>query len=138
MKDKPATPREPASPPRKGSPPRKAASTPLRRPRGPHRVSTTAPASGLDALAASARRSVDASVESGARLYERARMLPRLIPVGPDEIGDESPAGRRHILRMLARALRGERRRGRAGHWTYSLDRHIGLMQAFRAERARR
>jgi hypothetical protein len=37
---------------------------------------------------------------------------------------------------MLSRALRAARRRGRAGHWTYDLNRHIGLVQAFRAERA--
>jgi hypothetical protein len=33
------------------------------------------------------------------------------------------------------RALCDERRRGRAGHWSYSLDRHIGLVRAVAAER---
>jgi hypothetical protein len=69
--------------------------------------------------------------------YDRARHLPRLIPVGPADIADDSPAGRRAILARLARALRAERNRGRAGHWTYDLNRHIGLCQAYRAERAR-
>ena len=67
--------------------------------------------------------------------WDRARMLPRLIPVGQEELADVSPEGRRGILRRLAEALRGERRRGRAGHWSYSLDRHIGLFQALAAER---
>jgi hypothetical protein len=40
------------------------------------------------------------------------------------------------VLYRLARALRGERARGRAGHWTYDLDRHFGLIEAYRAERA--
>ncbi|MBN9022365.1 MAG: hypothetical protein J0H08_09810 [Rhizobiales bacterium] len=71
----------------------------------------------------------------GCRRYDRARHLPRVIPVGPDEVADSSPEGRRAILRKLARALRAERSRGRAGHWTYDLNRHIALSQAFAAER---
>lgn len=67
--------------------------------------------------------------------YDRARILPRLIPVDPGLVADLSPEGRRRILQLLARALRGERQRGRAGHWTYSLDRHLGLVSAFKAER---
>ena len=57
-----------------------------------------------------------------------------MIPVGPDEIADRSPAARRAILVKLYRALRAERNRGRAGHWTYDLNRHIGLSQAYAAE----
>jgi hypothetical protein len=67
--------------------------------------------------------------------WDRRRMLPRLIPIGPDELADDSREGRLAILRRLAAALRGERVRGRAGHWSYSLDRHIGLVQALAAER---
>ena len=67
--------------------------------------------------------------------WDRRRMLPRLIPVGPEELGDESREGRAVIVGRLMRALRGERVRGRAGHWSYSLDRHIGLVQALAAER---
>jgi hypothetical protein len=33
--------------------------------------------------------------------------------------------------------LRVERARGRAGHWTYDLNRHIGLLQAMKAEQER-
>ena len=37
--------------------------------------------------------------------------------------------------KRLARALRSERSRGRGGHWTYDLNRHIALSQAYAAER---
>ncbi len=65
----------------------------------------------------------------------RETMLPRLIPVSPREVADLSIPGRRYIVMRLAKALRGERMRGRAGHWTYSLNRHIGLLRAYRSER---
>lgn len=74
-------------------------------------------------------------VERGAELYDRERHLPRVLSAGPDEIADVSVAGRHFILRRLARALRAERNRGRAGHWTYDLNRHIALAQAYTAER---
>jgi hypothetical protein len=38
------------------------------------------------------------------------------------------------ILSKLGRALRAERRRGVAGHWSYELNRHLGLMTACKAE----
>ena len=38
------------------------------------------------------------------------------------------------ILSKLRRALRAERRRALAGHWNYELNRHLGLMTAYRAE----
>ena len=82
-----------------------------------------------------AARSVHAVVAAGAEEYERARHLPRLLPIGPDEIADQRPEARRAILTRLARALRAERNRGRAGHWTYDLNRHIALKQAYLAER---
>lgn len=84
----------------------------------------------------SALRALRRTVEGGAGCFDRGRMLPRLLPVGPETVADTSAAGRLRVLRLLARALRGERRRGRAGHWSYSLDRHLGLAQAWRAERA--
>jgi hypothetical protein len=76
-------------------------------------------------------------MRAGAVDYHRATVLPRLIPIGPGELADDSREGRRRILAMLARALRSERRRGRAGHWSYDLNRHIGLRQAMVAEAAR-
>ena len=64
-------------------------------------------------------------------------MLVRLLPVGPDEIVGSEPETTRRIVLKLARALRVERARGRAGHWTYDLNRHIGLLQALKAEQER-
>ena len=81
------------------------------------------------------RRTLRARLFEGCGRYERDRHLPRVIPVGPDEIADVSPGGRTAILRKLARALRAERNRGRSGHWTYDLNRHIALRQAYAAER---
>jgi hypothetical protein len=83
-----------------------------------------------------AGESFSAIADSGAEAYDRTRHLPRVLPVGPAEIRDKTPAGRRAIIRRLARALRAERNRGRAGHWTYDLNRHVALWQAYRAERA--
>ena len=81
------------------------------------------------------RRALRERLFEGCGRYERDRHLPRVIPVGPDEIADLSPGGRTAILRKLARALRAERNRGRSGHWTYDLNRHIALRQAYAAER---
>lgn len=89
------------------------------------------------AVAATARQAVRAAVRAGAVEYQRASILPRLVAVAPAEVADDSPAGTRRILALLARALRSERRRGRAGHWSYDLNRHIGLRQAMLAETAR-
>jgi hypothetical protein len=81
-----------------------------------------------------ARRSLANLIADGSDDYDRRRHLARLIPVGPDEIADESPAALRAILAKLSRALRAERNRGRAGHWTYDLNRHLALCQAYAAE----
>lgn len=78
----------------------------------------------------------ESMVRAGMESWVRDRMLPRLVPLTPDEIADRTRSGRLRVLDALLKALRGERRRGRAGHWTYSLDRHIGLVQAVAAERA--
>jgi hypothetical protein len=40
----------------------------------------------------------------------------------------------RKTLTALMRSLRDERRRGLAGHWSYDLNRHIALAQAYAAE----
>ena len=67
----------------------------------------------------------------------RERDLRRLIPVGPEVISDPSEANQLRIVALLARSLRSERQRGRSGHWTYDLNRHIGLAQAYAAESRR-
>lgn len=66
--------------------------------------------------------------------YQRAH-LPRLLPIGPNEITGPEPETTQALLRKLARALRTQRRLARAGHWTYDLNRHMGLAEAWRRER---
>jgi hypothetical protein len=69
-------------------------------------------------------------------LNPRQRDLVRLLPLWPHEVADETPEGRRRIVALLRRALRAERQRGLAGHWTYDLSRHAQLLAAYRSELA--
>ena len=72
----------------------------------------------------------------GVKDYERKRDLPRLIPLWPSELNDFSQAGSALIIAKIRKALRGERTRGRAGHWSYDLNRHMGLAEALKGETA--
>lgn len=58
----------------------------------------------------------------------------RFLPLWPIELDDLTPAGRDRVVRLLARALRHERRRGIEGHWAYDLSRHATLLAIYRAE----
>ena len=71
-----------------------------------------------------------------ARAYDRMVQLPGLIGMWPSEIQDRSAAVTVKILALLRRALRSERARGRAGHWTYDLNRHLALAESLKAERS--
>lgn len=62
--------------------------------------------------------------------------MAKLLPLWPAELADVSPRGRAHVIAVIERALRAERRRGLAGHWTYNLARHVQLLRAHRAEKA--
>ena len=73
-------------------------------------------------------------VEVGVGCYVRARDLPRLIALWPRELCDQTSEGSLLILSKLRCALRAERRRALAGHWSYELNRHLGLMTAYKAE----
>ena len=88
--------------------------------------------SGRGRLTRRAEAAVGATIKAGAALYDRQRDLPRLIRV------DACPAERETeleaVVKRLARALRAERNRARSGHWTYDLNRHIALRQAYLAE----
>ena len=88
-------------------------------------------------IRASAYRAADVIIERGCASYDRSRMLPRVLPLGPDDICGPEPETTRAIVLKLARALRTERARGGAGHWTYDLNRHLGLAQALKAEQER-
>jgi len=68
--------------------------------------------------------------------YERQRDLPTLLPLWPDELTDESAKARCRIVMKLHSALRAERCRGLAGHWSYDLIRHTNLLRAYRNELA--
>lgn len=78
----------------------------------------------------------DASSRKLLRSYDRRIELPRILPLWPHELADESLEGRRNIVCKLRRALRAERRRGIAGHWTYDLSRHAELLRIYRLELA--
>lgn len=65
----------------------------------------------------------------------RRNELATLLPLWPKELADLSISGRRDLIKILERALRGERKRGRAGHWTYDVARHAALIRNHRAER---
>jgi len=67
----------------------------------------------------------------------RTRQLARLVPLWPSEIESRDLAAAERVVAALERALRGERRRGRAGHWSYDINRHMALAKALQAERAR-
>jgi len=84
-----------------------------------------------------AERLLDNTARAGATTYERRRDLPRLIRIDPAVPEAESIGFIEAVVGRLARALRAERLRGRAGHWTYDLNRHIALRQAYLAESGR-
>ena len=66
--------------------------------------------------------------------YNRTHDLPRLLPLWPHETAIASAGDHLSLIARLRRALRAERRRGIAGHWTYNLARHADLLRAYRAE----
>ncbi len=68
--------------------------------------------------------------------YDRARDLPKLLPLWEWELATPTAAEHASLIARLRRALRAERRRGLAGHWTYDLARHAQLLRAYRAEAA--
>lgn len=67
---------------------------------------------------------------------ERMAELSRLLPMWPAELADTSREGRLKIIATIERAIRAERRRGRAGHWAYDLARHAALFRLLKCERA--
>lgn len=70
----------------------------------------------------------------GARNYNRQRHLPALLALWPSELDDFSLAGTREIISRLETALQAERRRSRARHWCYDLNRHLALVSALTGE----
>jgi hypothetical protein len=92
---------------------------------------TRAPALGHDCTSVAALGRNASAAGAG---YVRARDLPRLLPLWPHELTPATNADHALLLARLRRALRAERQRGLAGHWTYDLARHAQLLRAYRAE----
>ena len=66
--------------------------------------------------------------------YERSRDLPPLLALWPWELEDAGIDGQQRLVARIRRALRLERQRAIAGHWTYDLARHARLLAAYRSE----
>ena len=74
-------------------------------------------------------------IDKGAGRYDPDRHLGRLL--GGHGIWSPPAGDPAQTIARLKRALRSQRQLGKAGHWSYDLNRHFGLLQALKAERAR-
>jgi hypothetical protein len=88
-------------------------------------------------IEAHAHRVIERTVRAGAEVYDRIRDLPRLTRLAPYEYREDTLDTALKITARLQSALRAERNRARSGHWTYDLNRHIALRQAWLAESER-
>ena len=88
---------------------------------------------GSDASAPAAA-ALERTIRAGAENYDRARHLPSLIRWDPFRPIRDDAETVENIVARLERALRAERNKARSGHWTYDLNRHIALRQAYLAE----
>ena len=84
-----------------------------------------------------AAQAVERTLRAGAEYYDRSRDLPKLARLASLDLLADTIEGAEAILARLERALRAERTRARSGHWTYDLNRHIALRQAYLAETER-
>ena len=80
------------------------------------------------------QRAITLTIAGGTQHYERRRHLARLIGYDPEKDSSDQASETLRIVRRLYGAIRHERQLGKAGHWAYDLNRHIGLRQALRAE----
>lgn len=94
------------------------------------------PGSAGSALAVerAARQAIERTIRAGVQTYDRLRDLPGLVRMDPAACAADAGALQDLIVARLARALRAERSKARSGHWTYDLNRHIALRQAYVAE----
>jgi hypothetical protein len=70
-------------------------------------------------------------------IYDRERDLPKLAGLWPSELKDLSIESTERIIMLLRKFLRMERQRGKSGHWTYDLNRHLALKNALGEEMAK-
>ena len=83
------------------------------------------------------KRFQDQSFAHRIQAFQRETELPKLIGLWPSDLGDYSAEGTAKIIALLRWTLRQQRQRGRSGHWTYDLSRHIALHEALKVEEAR-
>ncbi|HEY8161999.1 MAG TPA: DUF6477 family protein [Methylocystis sp.] len=98
-------------------------------------MSDAAKSDAIQRLKANARPALEAALTASLAGYDRLGALSRFHRLSRETIMSETPEAARAVLREIERALRVER--ARRGHWTYDLNRHIGLLVAHRAETAR-
>jgi hypothetical protein len=84
-----------------------------------------------------AARAIGVTIRAGAEAYDRIRDLPKLTRIDGRLCATDDTDMAALIVTRLQHALRAERNRARSGHWTYDLNRHIALAQAYRAESGR-
>lgn len=77
---------------------------------------------------------INMRIAKGCERYQRSLHLHRLIAIPECLIEAAEEQQSFAIADKLNCALRRERNRGRSGHWAYDLNRHIGLMQAYKYE----
>lgn len=65
-------------------------------------------------------------------LREALTALPQLVGLWPADVVDPADPAFSGLLARLRRALRAERQRGVAGHWSYDLARHSELLTVYR------
>lgn len=68
------------------------------------------------------------SVTLGGLTDLQVRRLQRLVPLTENDIRHDPE----WVREVLMRALDGERRRGRAIHWSYDINRHLALVRWLR------
>lgn len=75
-------------------------------------------------------------IAAGVASYSRARDLPKLLTLPPEEIEDDGASATERIVMKLAARTRAQALLGRRRHWSYDLNRHLALLTALKAERA--
>lgn len=91
----------------------------------------------LKACEKAGQRYRESAVQAAASAYERSRHLSRIVPLSYEQIADTSIEGTKHIVEKLKETSRGLAQAAREQHWTYDTNRHIAVLGALTAERAR-
>jgi hypothetical protein len=84
-----------------------------------------------------ARSFFDAQTEADAPHWNRDHLVRLDLPLFQDELDDMTEAGTLYVIERLERRIRTERRLGTLAHWSYDLNRHLGLLTGLKAEQRR-